>query len=61
MELQTQLAFQEDTLHALDAVVTRQQQQLDRLGELVERLQRQHAELQGELAQQGPDQRPPHY
>lgn len=61
VELQTQLAFQEDALQALDAVVTRQQQQLDRLGELVERLQRQHTELQGELAQQSPDQRPPHY
>lgn len=61
VELQTQLAFQEDALQALDAVVTRQQQQLDRLGELVERLQRQHAELQGEIAQHGPDQRPPHY
>jgi SlyX protein len=61
VELQTQLAFQEDTLQALDAVVTRQQQQLDRLSELTGHLQRQFADLLGELEQQSPQQRPPHY
>lgn len=61
VELQTQLAFQEDTLQALDAVVTRQQQQLDRLGELVERLQRQFTDLSGEFAEQRAEPPPPHY
>jgi SlyX protein len=61
VELQTQLAFQEDMLRALDAVVTDQQQRLDRLGQLGERLERQFGELLNR--QEGPhgDEPPPHY
>lgn len=61
VELQTQLAFQEDALQALDDVVTRQQQSIDRLEQLQQRLERQLID-QADTAEQAPaDQRPPHY
>jgi SlyX protein len=62
VELQTQLAFQEDVVHALDAVVTRQQQSIDRLLQLQQRLERQLVELATGAGEPAPaDERPPHY
>jgi SlyX protein len=61
VELQTQLAFQEDTLQALDDVVTRQQQSIDRLLQLQQRLERQLSEQVGTAESAPADQRPPHY
>jgi SlyX protein len=61
VELQTQLAFQEDTLQALDDVITRQQQSIDRLTQWQQRFERQLAELAGTAESAPADQRPPHY
>lgn len=61
VELQTQLAFQEDALSALDAVVTGQQRQLDRLEQLGERLERQFSELLSRIDEMPRNERPPHY
>jgi SlyX protein len=61
VELQTQLAFQEDVIQALDNVVTSQQQSLDRLTQSQQRLERQLAELSGTAEAAPSDQRPPHY
>jgi SlyX protein len=61
VELQTQLAFQEDTLQALDDVVTRQQQSIDRLLQLQQRLEGQLVDLAGTAESAPVDQRPPHY
>jgi SlyX protein len=61
VDLQTQLAFQEDTLQALDNVITSQQQSLDRLTQSQQRLERQLAELSGTAEVPPNDQRPPHY
>jgi SlyX protein len=61
VELQTQLAFQEDALQALDDVVTRQQQSIDRLLQLHERLEQQLTELAGTAEPAAADERPPHY
>ncbi|HSB95245.1 MAG TPA: SlyX family protein [Spongiibacteraceae bacterium] len=61
VELQMQMAFQEDVLTALDNVVTSQQQNLDRLTKSQQRLERQLAELSGAAEAAPSDQRPPHY
>lgn len=60
-ELQSQLAFQEDTIASLDAVVARQQREIDNLQtrwrEQGEQLDRLGAALDGAPA----DTPPPHY
>lgn len=61
VELQTQLAFQEDALRALDAVVTDQQQRLDRLTQLSARLERQFGELVARGDEPADEAPPPHY
>ena len=45
IDLQTQLAFQEDALHTLDGVVAAQQKQLDKMAQANARLERQIAEI----------------
>lgn len=59
-ELQMQLSYQEDTIAQLNDVVTRQQQDIQRLTEAFARLQKQFKEMAAEQseAQQAP---PPHY
>ncbi len=61
VELQTQLAFQEDTLQALDGVVTRQQQQIDQLQRQLEGWRQMVEELQGAMEGQHEQAPPPHY
>ncbi len=61
IELQSQLAFQEDTVQRLDEVVARQQHQIDELTRLTQSLLQRLADLT-ELVDQAPDdQPPPHY
>ena len=61
-ELETQLAFQEDTLQTLNAIVTRQQQQIDKLNHDIQSLLAQMQQLgdamQRPEAEEAP---PPHY
>lgn len=61
VELQTQLAFQEDMLQALDTALASQQQQLDKFAQLNGRLERQFRELLERLDDQPDDRPPPHY
>ena len=61
VELQTQLAFQEDALQALDRVVTAQQQQMDKLLRINQRMEHQVADLSGLVDEQRGEERPPHY
>jgi SlyX protein len=61
IELQTQLAFQEDTLQALDRIVTAQQQQMDKLLGINSRLEQQVSELSSWVEEQREDERPPHF
>lgn len=61
VELQSQLAFQEDTLGALDAVVTRQQRQIERLLALWEAQSLQLEQITSALEQDVADDPPPHY
>ena len=61
IELQTQLAFQEDTLQALDRAVTAQQQEIDKLQRVNQRLEQQVTDVAGWMDEQRADERPPHY
>jgi SlyX protein len=60
-ELETRLAFQDDTIQALNEVLVEQQRQLDKLsvqlGQLVER----YRELAGQYGEAGDEAPPPHY
>ena len=61
IELQTQLSFQEDTLLALDRIVTAQQQQLDKVLRINSRLEQQVSDLSSWVDEQRADERPPHF
>ena len=61
VELQTQLAFQEEALLALDRVVATQQQQMDKLLRINQRFEQQMADLSGWVDEQRGEERPPHY
>ncbi|MEL7449313.1 MAG: SlyX family protein [Pseudomonadota bacterium] len=62
IDLETRLAFQEDTITTLDDVVTRQQQQIDDLVQqiaiLKDRVERREGASE---AATDIDERPPHY
>ena len=61
IDMQSQLAFQEDTLTGLNAIVTKQQQQIENLNELVNK---QKSQLEAmDNGQDGGTQQelPPHY
>lgn len=64
IELQTRLAFQEDTLHQLNQIVATQDQQIRQLNEQLRLLTKRmedalYAQEQG--AHKITDERPPHY
>ncbi|GAB3378939.1 SlyX family protein [Spongiibacter taiwanensis] len=62
MELQTQFAFQEDLLSALNERVVEQDKELDRLKRMLLALQENYVKLADSLPQSGGEQeRPPHY
>lgn len=60
-DLQSQVAFQEDTLQTLDRVVTAQQSRIDRLEALVEALQARLGDLGAWVEEQRDEPPPPHY
>ena len=61
-ELETCVAFQDDTIKTLNDIVSRQQQELDRLQQRVLRLEEHlKAALPTLVAQQSEEKPPPHY
>lgn len=61
-ELETTLAFQEDTLQTLNEIVTRQQLQLDKLSREVEALLAQVQQLSDAMRRPDSEETPPpHY
>jgi SlyX protein len=61
-ELETQLAFQEDTLQTLNDTVARQQLQIDKLEHDVQALLAQLQQLSDAMSRpQGEEAPPPHY
>ncbi|MCO5785184.1 hypothetical protein DHB74_02315 [Pseudomonas sp. G11-1] len=61
-ELEMRLAFQDDTIQALNDVVSRQESQLERLQRALELLARRQADLAASMpGETEDDQPPPHY
>ena len=61
VELQTQLAFQEDMVQALDRIVIAQQQRLEQLEQSNGRLEKQLTDIFAWLDAQAAPELPPHY
>ena len=61
VDLQTQLAFQEDVVQAFDNVVIAQQQRLDQLEQSNMRLEKHLADMMAWLDAQRTAEAPPHY
>lgn len=62
LDIETKLAYQEDLLHALNRLVSQQQQQLDMLENTCRKLVERVVELSDELAANNViDAPPPHY
>ena len=63
VELQTQVAFQEDTVSVLNNAVTAQQKEILVLREQLELLKQRQEETIAQVDQAGPvvDEKPPHY
>lgn len=60
-ELETRLAFQDDTIQALNEVVVEQQRQLERMGLQLGQLIERYRELAGQYGEAGEEAPPPHY
>ena len=61
-ELESRLAFQDDTLQALNDELVRQQRDIERLQLLVSALSQRQAELQTQIGIEGGEEAPPpHY
>ena len=60
-DLQTQVAFQEDTLQVLNDIVTKQQQQIENLHELCKSQKSQLELMTEETGGAQVDEKPPHY
>jgi len=63
IEIETKLAFQEDTIQALNEVVCRQQQQIEQLAATLALLIDRYQQLSGEqtVGNKPVDEKPPHY
>ena len=61
MELESRLAFQDDTIQALNDVLVAQQRELDRLQLQVAALARRQDEIAGQLDSAEDEAPPPHY
>ena len=61
IELQSQFAFQEQTIAELNEALIAQQQQIDRLQKQLMMLMDRLTELEGEPSPAGVDEKPPHY
>ncbi|MCJ0972648.1 SlyX family protein [Pseudomonas sp. PS1] len=60
-DLETRLAFQDDTVQALNDVLVEQQKVIERLQAQVEVLARRQAELQSTVGGESEEVPPPHY
>lgn len=63
IELETKLAYQEDAIRALDDVVCKQQEQIDRLEQICQMFNKQLKEIGAQEVADSPvdEPPPPHY
>ncbi len=61
VELETQVAFQEDTIEQLSKVISKQQRQLDRLQQEIILIKKRIEEQQPSVTAVTTEERPPHY
>jgi len=62
IELETRLSFQEDTIHQLNEVITRQQDQIDLLNEQLSELKKRvQATSTSNIKDESEETPPPHY
>lgn len=62
IEIETRLAYQEQTILELNEVITDQQAQLTRLAQIADELKARFRALgSGDGGSDSPDERPPHY
>lgn len=61
VEIEIKLSYAEDTLDALNRIVFRQQEQIDRLHQLVIRLSSQIQDMEPPERRDPGEERPPHY
>lgn len=61
VELEMRVAFQDDTIQALNDVVVQQQQQLEQMHRQLKLLSNRQAELSSVVSESLPDVPPPHY
>ena len=61
VELQTQVAFQEETIGELNTALGQQQQDISELQRHWDVLRQQHVELQARVPAAPVDEKPPHY
>ena len=60
-DLESRLAFQDDTINTLNDVLVAQQRQIDRLELHIAALTKRHEDLAGHLEMQVQEAPPPHY
>jgi SlyX protein len=60
-ELETRLAFQDDTLHELNEVLVQQQHQLTQMSRQLDQLIERYREMAGGQYGAGDETPPPHY
>lgn len=60
-DLESRLAFQDDTINTLNEVLIEQQRQIDRLERQMLLLSKRHEDLAGHLEVQVQEAPPPHY
>lgn len=60
-ELETRLAFQDDTIQALNEALVDQQRQMERLGLQLGQLIERYRDLAGQYGEAGDEAPPPHY
>lgn len=61
VELETRLAFQDDTVQALNDVITQQGHDIARLQQQMAELIKRYEEMVGQYGSEGEEAPPPHY